>query len=1428
MIKATVLAALFAGLAMGANTASEASPRLAPLERDTRIIVEVDRSLSSLTREGVLNTQNAVINSIRSYVTRNFEVTDHFKNLNNAFAISVNNSYVEQIKALPGVKSVTVDKLHIFTQSVPTEPDYAPGSVNRDPTPTVDENVSATTMQKSNDTNDGEGTVIAILDNEFYFRTAHDGEQTWLHETFSPLPTGTKVRFTTRPDLSETYAKTNSRVGAKINNNLGTEGSCYLNNKVPFYFDYGGEQRPDNSKFFEDFDVSSDVSFHGSHVASIASGNADTYKGIAPKAQLVCMKVFTNLKASEVEEKLGLGSSTGAYDLPILRALEDCMELHVDGINMSLGSDLNDFDLDSITLKTLQELSASGILTAISAGNAGKTSYSFAGAYGNWTTDMAETGILGGYANNHNTMSVASAHGLKSYFKTGFKFGSRIIPYEDQIVTDGFYAGSYVKEYLLEDLLEGRTEVNYTYLKGFGVASDYKESVEGKVVIVNRGQTSFADKLDQATAHNAIGLVIINNDPTSTDFNFHISLGSVTDPGMPIALCLFKDKDYFNTNPKGTFNFLGDDHVQDEDRAKTLSTFSSDGPTFDLDLKPEITAPGSSIRGACPPQTKDDKLNHPYDSYTYIDGTSMSSPNYAGSQALVLSKVATSLSRDSAEYKAFRDSVDMRLMSTAVPMNDYESNPEILHNYALSLMKEDPNLTYENAYEMAKNTASANVKEISSPRIQGAGMVNLDGAYHTNVYLEGMDSATGKTTGKSKINLRNNEEINVGNVELSFIAHNTDSVAHKYRVSYSIMRPAVKWSNDFISTEYNKESLVEVASKEEFTGFSYWKRDTVTDESEQGYHYEYVLYTVEGNVSDKDVVKVTKDFEYYASEEDCRNDVLTTWKAGNYYYDARSNDIQKWKLIPVYPYQSTQDTLIENVSCGEIEVPANTDKKIDLPSHQLSSDALRFIDQYFEYGCYLEGYVTLEEVTDGVEKKIDLSIPYLGYYAGAGKDFNSAPVVEPFDFEKEAGKVYPSDLVSDITKSLMGKGNADFHSTMVSTYLEDGKEFNFDPYFQNDKGLKEDCKDNDNLNLMGQYKENVVDEQGHVTEVTKYDGEHLFAGNPKASNTIVLTQFVLRSVNDNYFTLTNNKTGEVVVHSALLDTVYDRYYGSASDMMRYPLFKSHVDQSYMGGGVMCHRAYAIIPLYNTVTGASFASGDYTLTFNYQLVGTMNWVSKDYTIHIDSESPVFDNAQVSGDNVRLNFKDANLTYLAMNGRKYDFVKENDTNSYVEFSKDDLRDMMNDRFNEELESGRLFIKLEDIAAGTNNAILRFDTAKDASGNVIYGEDDYPEYNFSKYAAVQHRDLEITDDFEDLGNSVLLVKVDELGNLTPFTIDDYVKVTRSGQSDYTVITTGGGCGGNVATTSVILSTVSFAFVSLILVAYIKNKKKKTGGQE
>ena len=1343
MIKTLSLIGLAALMSVGA--ASPSSPVSANAEKDTRIIVELSKGLNGLSEEQILQSQSALLSRIRHTVTNNIEVVQHYSVLNNAVCIALNSNDIEAVKQVPGVKSITIDTLHAKKTTGST---YS-AVIHRDVTP--DENISATTMQKPSGTADGEGTAVAILDNEFYFRAEHehdsncafkkveDDGRAIYHEVFSPLADDVKVKYTF-DNLTEIVKKTNAKRKNKAE--AGQEGSLYFNNKVPFYYDYGGTSTSYGKEGKMDYDVSNSSDYHGSHVSSITAANAPTYKGIAPKAQLVCMKVFTDYKASKTAENLGFGSYTGAYDSCILAALEDCIKLGVDGINMSLGSDLDDFDQNSITLKTLSSLASDyGILTAISAGNSGKSSYSSLGGYANWTRDMVETGIMSSYANNKSVMTIASGQPDQIFYETAIRVGDANIAYDDQIVNREGYDADYLVEYHLADL--GAGEHEYQYIPGFGTATDYGDrDVTGKVAIVNRGSTSFADKYKVAVDKGAAALIVINNDPTSSDFNFRMSFGDGFSPTIPCALVLFKDKAFFEAKQSGKFVFLNKEVSINPD-ARTISTYSTDGATYDYDLKPEITAPGENIRGAVPPQTKEDREATPLSTYQYLSGTSMSAPNYAGAQALVLSnsKAVKDAYADgevsAAENKAiaaYRSTVDMRLMSTAVPMVDRSANPE------------------------------TNVKVYTSPRMQGAGMVNLDGALSTDVYLEGLDAA-GKGIGKSKIVLGNNEDIAKGKLSLSFLAHNESSEARNYSVSLSVMRPAVKNANDIVTRDYNYRG--EVESVKLLPGISYYDGSS--------------MMKSQGTASYKDVFKLTRQIEYWTSQADYDADhpegkSVTTDHAvvmaqGTYYVSSNIKDSStnvKYDVLPGKNYQSVQDVLIAKIETQKVTVaPGKNTVKID--DFVLTSAQKEAILKAYPYGCAIEGYVELKSE----DSHPDLVIPYLGFYSGSDADstksYSSAPVVEPFSFEKDIQEVYPSDLVNDITRSLLGKDSVDFGSMMLAGYTKDTSDISTNTILSNDSNFKQ---------IPGFHEVGIDPNTGEYVDDVE---NNIYVGNPDESNTLIVQQFVLRSVSDNYFTIKNDK-GEVVYKSVLQDMLFGDQGG------KYPLYKSHVDADYLGAGYVAHRAYAVIPLYNPSTRESFADGVYTLEFSYNLASTGAWVSNSYKLNIDRTNPTVSKITEYKDEdgearVRIDIDDMKASYAVVGYTKYDVEYDETSKSYyLDLSKQEVLDVMEELGATLKGQYRLYLKLYDMSYGYSGVIIHFEDDKD----------------FSKYQIVQGHNINVFNDFTYKDNEISYIEIDIDGNETVTTIEGSIStnliIGKQGLSTGALIGIICGCVGGV----------------------------------
>ena len=1292
---------------------------------DAKFILELEDDIDTISADEAIKQQNAVFQKVRNSVNANATQDKNFTLLTNAVVVSANKEDISKLRKIPGVKYVTENGTHIVKK---TQGSFVSMDIkkNREGSE-IEENASATTMNKPSDTNEGEGTLIAVLDNEFYLRGSRKAEgdddgKAYNHETFTKLPSGVKLRksFTNIKDAS-THAKSyaNKELGGYVAT-PGKEGSLYFNNKVPFYFDYAGDSYNGGSSDAKpDFNVESTVDLHGSHVASIAAGNADTYKGIAPKAQLALMKVFTDIHKTPASESAKQGEYGRFSEVAFIEALEDCMTLGVDAINVSIGSDLADFEEGTISQRTLQKITDSGILSAISAGNAGKMSYASLGGYANWTKDLVETGIMGSFANNASTMTIAAGQPEKTFYENSLELGDGVVvPYDDQIVNrEGQTADYPDNEHRLVELINGgivdpevdgfeptseqqETKIGYIYLKGFGEEKDYKdidkkvdalkksEGVSKIIFVVNRGKINFSAKYENAANHGAHGLIIINNDPTTQDFNFRCDFGdSAKSIKFPIVVALFKDKPMFEASPEGSFKIRRNTSSENA-LARTISDFSTDGATYDLVLKPEITAPGSNIKGAVWPQNKiEKKEENKYRSYEYFNGTSMSAPNFEGAMAVVLSKVAKTGTLE--EIVEARKSIDMKMMSTAIPMHDAQENDE------------------------------DSKKSVTSPRMQGAGMANIEGAYNTDVYLEGKD-VDGTPLNKAKILLRNNDDIKNGKVKLSFIAHNESESAKEYDVSFSVMRPAIALSNKVLSKDYG--SPVEVDSVKSIPGFKYFSPEA-----------EEEVYA-EGSVKYKDVIKVSKDISFYKNKEEVDKEEPTgIFKEGLYYWDgedAKDPKVNNWKEVPNSEYQSIKDVEIAKVDCGTISVPAGS-KEFSLTEYELAKEQKDKIQELYEAGTYIEGYVSLEAKGEYP----DLSMPYMGFYSLSDRitdaDYSSAPVVEPFSFEKDETKFYGSDLVNDVAKSLLGKDNADMGSMMVAGYAKNLKDIDTDPILQNDSNFTE---------LKGFYNVGTRPDV-YSSEMTDSPKDNIYLGNPQKSNTLIVQQFVYRSVKDNYFTIINKSTGKEVYRSALEDCLYGDTAG------KYALYKSHVEGGFLGGGYVAHRAWALIPLYDIRTKVAFESGDYELKFNYQLVATDKWVSKAYTLHIDSETPVIksiaDFKADGKDMVRIEYTDTKCAYAIVGSTKVEVKYDEAKNIYYsEVAKDIFDGAASSSSPTSLSKTRVFIRVIDYARGETTAIVHFDG------------------NYSNYVLAQGSEFSINHDFKFENGQVSFIEVDESG--------------------------------------------------------------------
>ena len=551
----------------------------------------------------------------------------------------------------------------------------------------------------------GEGMVIAVLD------TGLD----YTHSAFSADP---KYFTANRDNLGLKKEKVAALLAAKDTRAEYympgvTADDLYMSDKVPFAFDYADG----------DSDVYSLHNNHGTHVSGVIAGNDDMITGVAPQAQIVSMKTF-----SDVEES--------ARTSWILSALEDCVLLEVDVINMSLGTACGfsrESDKEAINGNVYQKIRDAGISLVVAASNSYNSAYGSDKNGNLGLTSNPDTSTVGSPSTYEGAMSVASINGKKTPY---ILFNNSIIYF-----VEATNASSKEKDFF-EELLKDRMpadsteaiDLEYVVVPGAGRPADYYGmDVTGKIVLVRRGSTTFEEKAQAAQDAGAAAIIIYNN--VSGDIK--MNAGTIS---IPICSISQDDGELLAANKKGTIRIS---------RAQTsgpfISDFSSWGPAPDLSIKPEITAHGGNILSAVTGG-----------GYDRLSGTSMACPNMAGFIALLRQYVINEYDMPNvtaADKRAINALVSCLTMSTADIMYNTNGLP-----YAV--------------------------------RKQGAGLANLIKASMTSAYIQTYDREDGSVMSTSKIELGDDKE-KTGVYTFKFAINNFGDSELSYKLSAIVMTEGV-------------------------------------------------------------------------------------------------------------------------------------------------------------------------------------------------------------------------------------------------------------------------------------------------------------------------------------------------------------------------------------------------------------------------------------------------------------------------------------------------------------------------------------------------------------------------------------------------------------------------------------------------------------
>ncbi|CAK7209754.1 hypothetical protein SBRCBS47491_000548 [Sporothrix bragantina] len=373
---------------------------------------------------------------------------------------------------------------------------------------------------------------------------------------------------------------------------------------VSFGYDLVGDAYTGSNKPVASNNPPMDCNGHGTHVSGIlaaqAGSNTFGVTGAAPGVELGMFRVF--------------GCAGNVNDDVLIAAFNRAYEAGADVITSSVGGSSGWPD-EAWAVATAR-IVANGVPCTLSAGNEGSNGQFYASAA----------------ADGEGVVSVASVDNTLA--PTLFTKASYVVQDAAKVNTSfGFTAGSPANWSGVSLPLWAATFDTNSQTDLCDPLPASTKNLTGNIVLVRRGTCLFTIKAQNALARGAQYVIVYNNAPGTLQVDVSAvpgikGMAMVTpEQGAAWIAALARNETVLvsMTDPTTAPKVLS--NLNNTLTGGFVSSYSSWGPTFDVDVKPQFSAPGGQILSTYP---------RAQGSYAVLSGTSMACPLVAGVYALLI------------------------------------------------------------------------------------------------------------------------------------------------------------------------------------------------------------------------------------------------------------------------------------------------------------------------------------------------------------------------------------------------------------------------------------------------------------------------------------------------------------------------------------------------------------------------------------------------------------------------------------------------------------------------------------------------------------------------------------------------------------------------------------------------------------------------